>query len=140
MCMIGSLILSTILLSTSVFSPSIVSRTSLFNFFFMSRTIRFIFWNVPETGTILRDIAMSCKSSVSLRSCRVDFRKLSSFRFWISGEEVTIDSVITISPTIAMRLSSLERLTLIKLCFAGVPEEDAAEEALPDAGAETADG
>ena len=39
-----------------------------------------------------------------------------------------------------MRLSSLERLTLIKLCFAGVPEEDAAEEALPDAGAETADG
>ena len=30
-----------------------------------------------------------------------------------------MDSVITISPTIATRLSNLERFTLIRLCFTG---------------------
>ena len=32
-----------------------------------------------------------------------------------------MDSVITISPTIATRLSSLDRLTLIRLCLTGAP-------------------
>ena len=118
-CMIGSLMLSTMVLSTSVFSPTRVSRTSLFSFFRISRTTRFIFWKVPDTGTMRRDMAISCRSSVSLRSWRADFIKLSSFKFCRSGQDVTMDSVITISPTTATRLSSLERLTLIRLCFTG---------------------
>ena len=40
---VGSLIESTMVLSTSVFSPTIINATSLFNSLFMSLTIRFIF-------------------------------------------------------------------------------------------------
>ena len=60
---------------------------------------------------------MSCSSSVNFRSCLADFVKLSSFRPESSGQDVTIDSVITISPTIAIKLSSLDKFTLIKLCL-----------------------
>ena len=121
-CMMGSWILSTMVLSTSVSSPMILRRTSLPSFWFMSRTIRFIFWNTPDMGTMRRDMAISCRSSVSLRSCRPDFMKLSKLslgRSFSSGEEVTMDSVMTISPTISIRLSSFIRFTLIRFCFTG---------------------
>ena len=115
MCMMGSPMLSTMVLSTSVSSPTRVSLQRLFSFLDMSRTMRFIFWKVADTGTMRRDMEMSCSSSVSLRSCRADLVKASSRRPFRSGEAVTMDSVITISPTTAARESSLLRLTLIRL-------------------------
>ena len=136
MCMMGSPMLSTIDLSTSVSSPSMTRRAFLPSFCDISRTIRFIFWKVPETGTIRIDILISCSSSVSLRSWRADLVKLSSFKPRISGEEVTIDSVITISPTIAIRLSSLDRLTLIRLCLLVAVERFDAWLLLEEVGAE----
>ena len=122
MCIKGSWMLSTIVLSTSVSSPMMVSLTSFPSFCFISRTIRFIFWNTPEMDTIRKLMAISWRSSVNLRSCLADFMKLSRLS-WGSirrtGEEVTIDSVITISPTRSFKLSSFCRFTEIKLCFTG---------------------
>ena len=113
--MIGSLMVSTMVLSTSVSSPTNTNRAFLFNFLLISRTTRFIFWNVADTGTIRRDMETSCSSSVSLRSWRADLVKVSSLSPFRSGEAVTMDSVMTISPTRAIKVSSLERLTEIKL-------------------------
>ena len=109
-------------LSTSVSSPIIVSFTSFPSFCFISRTIRFIFWNTPEMETIRRLMAISCKSSVSFLNCLADFMKLSRLSCGSirrTGEEVTIDSVITISPTRSFKLSSFCKFTEIKLCLTG---------------------
>ena len=117
--------MSTIVLSTSVSSPTMVRRTSFPRLCFISRTIRFIFWNTPEIGTMRKDMAISCRSLVSLRSWRADFIKLSLLSLgsrFNSGEDVTMDSVITISPTISIRLSSFIRLTLIRFCLTGAWE------------------
>ncbi len=108
---------STIVLSISVSSPISTSSTSLLSSLPISLTILFIFWNIPDTGTILNDITMSCSSSVSLRICLVDFVKLSKFNFFISLSDETMDSAITSSPTIFTSLSSLVRFTVIKLCL-----------------------
>ena len=101
MCMMGSPMLSTMVLSTSVFSPTRVSLQGRLSFLVMSRTIRVIFWNTLDTGTIRRDMDTSWSSSVSLRSWRADLEKASRFSPFRSGEEVTMDSVMTISPTTA---------------------------------------
>ena len=81
----------------------------------MSRTMRVIFWNTLDTGTMRRDMDTSWSSSVSLRSCRADLEKASRFSPFRSGEEVTMDSVMTISPTTADSWSSLDRLTLMSV-------------------------
>ncbi len=83
----------------------------------MSRTIRRIFWKVAETDTIRRDMDTSWSWSVRLRSCLAALVKLSSFKPSRSGEAVTMDSVMTISPTTAFSSSSFERFTLIRLSF-----------------------
>ena len=116
-CIRGSLRLSTMLLSTSVVSPSRTSSASLFSFIFISRTILPIFWNTPASGTILIDITVSWSSSVSFLSCLAAFEKLSSSRPSRSGFAITIDSVVMISPTISCSVSSFDRFTLIRLCF-----------------------
>ena len=59
MCMMGSPMLSTMVLSTSVSSPTRTSLACLSSFLHMSRTMRFIFWKVAETGTIRRDMDTS---------------------------------------------------------------------------------
>lgn len=51
--------LSTIVLSTSVSSPTRTSLESLSSFLLMSRTTRFIFWKTVETGTMRMDITIS---------------------------------------------------------------------------------
>jgi len=116
-CIMGSEIQSAIVLSISVSSPFNTSSTSLFNSFPISLTILCILLNVPEIGTILKDITISCSSSVSFLTCLVDFLKLSEFNFFISASDSTMDSAITSSPTISTSLSSFERLTVIKLCL-----------------------
>ena len=115
MCMMGSPMESTMVLSTSVFSPIRVSLAGRLSFLVMSRTIRVIFWNTLDTGTMRRDMDTSWSSSVSLRSCRADLEKASSTSPFRSGEEVTMDSVMTISPTTADSWSSLDRLTLMRV-------------------------
>ena len=101
MCMMGSPMLSTMVLSTSVSSPIRVSFACLLSFLLMSRTIRFIFWKVLDMGIIRRDMEISCNSSVSLRSWRAFLEKISRCSPFRSGEAVTMDSVMTISPTMA---------------------------------------
>ena len=123
MCIIGSEIVSTIVLSTSVSSPIKIKFASLSNLRLISRTMRFIFWNVPETGTMRRDMATSCRLSVSDLNWRAALVKLSNFKPRRSGDAVTCASVITISLTTAIKASSLPRPTEIKLsltcaCFA----------------------
>ena len=115
MCMMGSPMLSTMVLSTSVSSPSSTSLACLPSFLHISRTMRCIFWKVPDTGTMRRDMDTSWSWSVSLRSCRADLVKASSFSPFRSGEAVTMVSVMTISPTTAASSSSLLRFTLIRL-------------------------
>ena len=59
MCMMGSPMLSTMVLSISVSSPTSVSLACLLSFLHISRTMRCIFWKVADTGTMRRDMDTS---------------------------------------------------------------------------------
>ena len=79
----------------------------------MSRTMRFIFLNVPPIGTMRKDITPSCSSSFSLCSWRAAFAKFDNSSPARSGFCVTIDSAMTSSPTRSIRRSSLSTRTEI---------------------------
>ena len=112
-CISGSEICSLIFLSTSVFSPTRTSLAFLPSFFVISRTIRFILWNVPSNGTMRRAMTLSCSSPLILCSCREAFWKFSSSSPLRSGFCVTIAAAMTSSPTRSIRRSSFSTFTLI---------------------------
>ncbi len=82
------------------------------------------------------DMTISCSSSVSFLSWRDALVKLLSRpACWSVGFDVTIDSVITISPIRSIRLSSFDRLTFMRLCLTGACTFSASGTALSWVGA-----
>ena len=107
--MMGSLILSTMVLSTSVSSPTRVSLTCFPSFLHMSRTIRCIFGTSRRLGPCAGhgNILKLIRKFAELTGGFGEGIQLEPFR---SGEEVTMDSVMTISPTTAAQLIQLAQI------------------------------
>ena len=102
----------------------------------MSRTMRFIFWKTVEIGTMRIDMTVSCSFVGQLAQLAGGFGEvIVESADCSAGLDVTIDSVITISPMRSIRLSSFERFTLMRLCRTGACCCAFAAGALPGAAA-----
>ena len=113
----GSASSSTTVLSTSVDSPSVRSRTSLPVASATSRTIRDMRWNSGRTGWARIAITLSWISRVS-RSSSSRLLVTSRSRTWLecSTRCVSMAWLMTSSPTRLMSLSTRSRSTRIVGC------------------------